>query len=65
MKIEIDKYALRFTFMDGDTANLFWGDLFIGQRNEDFQAEIMKNLHRLYNECVENNLQPELEEDEE
>ena len=49
--VTVDKEALRFEFEDGGT-NLFWKDLFIGQRHNNFQAEIMENLFRAYNECI-------------
>jgi len=63
-KIEIDKDALRFTFINGDGTNLFWEDLFVGKRHIDFRVEVMRNLLKLYNECVENNIEPNLGEDE-
>jgi len=49
--VTIDEKALRFDF--GDTGeNLFWEDLFRGQRYSNFQDEIMKNLFKAYNQCV-------------
>jgi len=63
-KIEIDKLALRFVFTNGDGANLFWRDLFMGQHHKSFQNLVMEFLQRLYNECIENNIEPNLEEDE-
>jgi len=49
--VTIDKEALRFEFEDGGT-NLFWKDLFIGQRHSNYQAEVMGNLFKAYNECL-------------
>lgn len=50
--IEIDKYALRFEFADGTKNNFFWDDLFVGQRVPNFQAEVMRKLHKAYIECI-------------
>ena len=61
--IDVDKLAIRFTFTDESGCNLFWSDLFIGQRHENFHIEIMRNIHRIYNECVENNIHPRLEDE--
>lgn len=49
--IQIDKDALRFEFEDGGE-NLFWEDLFVGQRTANFQADIMRNLFKAYNEII-------------
>lgn len=49
--ISIDDGAIRFEFKDGGT-NLFWEDLFVGQRYPNFQAEIMRNIHKAYIEVL-------------
>jgi hypothetical protein len=49
--ITVDSEAVRFEFEDGGV-NLFWRDLFIGQRHPSFQAEVMENLFKAYNECI-------------
>lgn len=49
--IQIDKDAIRFKFQD-EGINLFWEDLFIGQRTVNFQAELMKNIFKAYNEII-------------
>ena len=47
--ITVDSEAIRFDF--GHTGvNLFWRDLFIGQRTPSFQTEVMENLLKMYNE---------------
>ncbi len=61
--IDVDKLAIRFTFTDGSGCNLFWSNLFVGQGHENFHVEIMRNIHRVYNECVENNIHPHLEDE--
>jgi len=64
MKIEIDKEALRFEFKDGGL-NLFWKDLFLGiDHGMEFQKEVMNALFKAYNECVRDDIQPNLEENE-
>ena len=62
-RIDVDKLAIRFTFADESGCNLFWSDLFVGQRYENFHVEFMRNIHRIYNECVENNIHPHLEDE--
>ena len=49
--VQIDDKAIRFEYEDGGV-NLFWDDLFIGQRYPNFQAEVMRNVLRAYNECI-------------
>lgn len=62
-KIEIDAHALRFTFVNGDGANLFWNDLFAPvPHNDKFQHKVMLLLKRLYDECVINNIVPDYDE---
>lgn len=58
--ITVDAEAIRFDF--GVTgANLFWKDLFIGQRYSSFQAEIMDCLFKAYNLCVKNAIDETIE----
>lgn len=51
-KIEIDKEAIRFEFVNGDGTNLFWINLFSLSPYPDWKHELMQNIFRAYNECV-------------
>ena len=65
LKIEIDKYAIRFCY-PGKGRNLFWRDLFLGTgHGRTFQDEVMLNLFEMYNECVKMDIEPKSDEEEE
>jgi len=51
-RIEIDRDAIRFEFVNGAGTNLFWIDLF--RSNGAFHNELTSCLFRAYNECVKN-----------
>lgn len=64
-QITIDRQALRFMFTNGEGMNLFWADLFSPKPHiTDFQAAVMENLHRMYDECVRLDIKPETEMDD-
>ena len=62
-RIEIDKYAVRFIYPEGQT-NLFWTELFHPRPNQNFQRDVMYELKKLYEECVRQNIEPEEKEDD-
>ncbi len=62
-KIQIDKDAVRFIYPEGQT-NLFWTELFQPRPCQNFQRDVMIELKRLYDECVRQNIEPKIEEDQ-
>ena len=59
--ILIDKEAIRFITED-EQVNLFWYDLFTNQGHTIFHADIMRQLKRLYDECIRLNVEPDIGE---
>ena len=59
-KITIDRHAIRFENDEGGR-NFFFQDLFRFP-NQDWHKEVLEEIYRFYEECVEKNIHPKKEE---
>ena len=62
-RIEIDKYAIRFICEQGQN-NLFWQELFSPKPTRNFQNELMGSIRTLYEECIRQDIMPDMGEEE-